>query len=746
MAVHILGIRHHGVGSAKRVQQRLEELKPDMVLVEGPPELTELFSVASHKDLKPPVAILVYDENEPSNATFYPFAEFSPELIAIKYASENRIPVKAIDLPAGIRMKQAQLKSKREEKEPLKEEIASPVFVNPMAYIAEAAGFADSEAWWEYQFEQSGAIDGSAVQHFEAVQLVMKSLRDEGIVSHLDQENEFREAYMRQIIRETQQDMYETIVVVCGAWHGPALEAISSWDEKDTKILNKLPKSQTNVGVAWIPWTNSRLSLYSGYGAGLTSPGWYEHRWLTQENIEVSWLTKVAKAFRKEGIDISTAHIMETYRLAEALAALRKKSRITLNELNEAVQTVMCMGEPILFKLIEEHIIVGDKIGAIPDDVPKIPLQLDFESRAKSLRLNITNLSKKYDLDLRKPLDLKRSIFFHQLQLLGITWARPTYSRTKGTFKESWELIWNPEMLITILDNAYFGNTVTLACNAKVVQSIQEEKLISGLTKLLNDCIPAELFSAIDAILHRISDESALATDTRDIMIALPGMIQIIKYGDVRKSDVGELQSILDRLFHKTCLTLANSCYGLDEESSNAMFEHIGAVHNGIKILEDLDKEDQWCEALESVLKKDGVHFVIVGCTVRLLLDNQRLTEDASRKLLSYYLTATNEAQEVAFWLEGFLRGSGLILIYDHLIWNLLYEWVETLGRDVFIALLPTLRRAFSKFEYGERRQIGNKAKKGYDSQQTEVKVVNSNFDDELASSILPAIQDFLGV
>ena len=55
---HILGIRHHGTGSAKRVQQRLKELKPDLVLVEGPPEIDELITMAGHEDFKPPVAIM----------------------------------------------------------------------------------------------------------------------------------------------------------------------------------------------------------------------------------------------------------------------------------------------------------------------------------------------------------------------------------------------------------------------------------------------------------------------------------------------------------------------------------------------------------------------------------------------------------------------------------------------------------------------------------------------------------------
>lgn len=72
MAVHLLGIRHHGPGSARNVQQYLQALKPDIVLVEGPPEADELLRYTQHAELKPPVAILVYQTDELQQAVYYP--------------------------------------------------------------------------------------------------------------------------------------------------------------------------------------------------------------------------------------------------------------------------------------------------------------------------------------------------------------------------------------------------------------------------------------------------------------------------------------------------------------------------------------------------------------------------------------------------------------------------------------------------------------------------------------------------
>lgn len=102
MAITILGIRHHGVGSAKNVVEMLEKIKPDMILVEGPPELDAITKWVGEKDLKPPVSVLCYDENNPQRASFYPFAEFSPEWQALVFAKKHSVPVRMMDLPMSL--------------------------------------------------------------------------------------------------------------------------------------------------------------------------------------------------------------------------------------------------------------------------------------------------------------------------------------------------------------------------------------------------------------------------------------------------------------------------------------------------------------------------------------------------------------------------------------------------------------------------------------------------------------------
>ncbi|HEX8818872.1 MAG TPA: DUF5682 family protein, partial [Archangium sp.] len=46
-------MRHHGPGSARSVRDALERLRPDIVLIEGPPEADGLLPLAAHAEMKP---------------------------------------------------------------------------------------------------------------------------------------------------------------------------------------------------------------------------------------------------------------------------------------------------------------------------------------------------------------------------------------------------------------------------------------------------------------------------------------------------------------------------------------------------------------------------------------------------------------------------------------------------------------------------------------------------------------------
>src|SRR5262245_44669350 len=95
----LFGIRHHGPGSARSLRRALEALRPDVLLVEGPPDAAEVLPLLAHPAMQPPVALLLYVPETPRRAVYYPFALFSPEWQAIHYALSHDIPVRFMDLP-----------------------------------------------------------------------------------------------------------------------------------------------------------------------------------------------------------------------------------------------------------------------------------------------------------------------------------------------------------------------------------------------------------------------------------------------------------------------------------------------------------------------------------------------------------------------------------------------------------------------------------------------------------------------
>ena len=133
MPVDVYGVRHHGPGSARAVRAALEEQPPDLVLIEGCPELDAIVDLLGEVDMVPPVAGLVYAVEEPRQATFYPLAHFSPEWVAARWALAHGTPVRFLDLPATHAFALAQEAAAASEPAGDRDPDADPVEEPPVA-------------------------------------------------------------------------------------------------------------------------------------------------------------------------------------------------------------------------------------------------------------------------------------------------------------------------------------------------------------------------------------------------------------------------------------------------------------------------------------------------------------------------------------------------------------------------------------------------------------------------------------
>jgi len=764
MTVTLLGIRHHGPGSARAVAAALEELKPDAILIEGPPEADTLIPLAAHPAMRPPVALLVYADADPSRAGFWPFAEFSPEWVAIKCGAEAGIPVRFIDLPSGHRFaelpkdedagtdpiddtEQAEHSEagheKHDEQRGVEEAHALETIqrTDPIAALATAAGYDDPERWWEDVVEQRADGTFSALDSFAAIADAMAVVRDKA-----RPEDEQREAYMRQCIREEVKAGRERIAVVCGAFHVPALTEIGP-AAADAKLLKELPK-KVKTTATWVPWTHGRLSFRSGYGAGIESPGWYHHLFTAPDRVVERWLARVAELFRAEDLPVSSAHLIEATRLAETLATLRGRTLAGLTEVTEAVQSVLCNGYDTQMALVRDKLVIGEDLGEVPPDVPVVPLAADLVREQKRLRFQPKPGQTEAKLDLRKPNDGEKSRLLHRLNLLGIHWGTLGRAQGSGTFWETWSLDWQPEFAVQLVEAAIWGTTVVTAATAKAADLAMNAEQLAGITDVVEACLLADLPDALDPIMGLLADRAAVDTDVAHLADALPALARTLRYTDVRGTDTAALRKVADTLVVRIALGFPQACTGLDEDGAQKMRARLDNTHHAVGLLDDPAASQEWYRAMHLVADRQGMTGLLAGRAVRLLYDASRIDGEELGRRMGLALTPGVPPAEAAAWLDGVLSGGAMLLIHDPVLLGLLDRWIASIPADSFTDVLPLLRRTFSNFEGPERRKIGELARTAGAAPVAGVAAGAEppGFDRARADRALPVVRMLLGI
>jgi len=780
MPERLYGIRHHGPGSARAVVHELDRHPPDVLLVEGPPEADELVRWVADAGLQPPVALLGYAADDPRRAAFWPFAVFSPEWQAIRWAIEHGVPVRFFDLPFAYRLSGDPAPPATSSPDPARPgppdanspppgadgeaegDGRSEVFVapgaggrtvepaagldpdaglgppggaaprrpvDPIAELASAAGYDDPERWWEDVVEHRG------MPAFEAIAEAMTAIRDG---SPEDPDDLVREAYMRTVLREVRKS-HEDIAVVCGAWHVPAL-ARKVPVKDDTALLKGRRKAK--VAFTWVPWTYGRLASWSGYGAGVRSPGWYHHLFSTADEVVPRWLVDAAGVLRSEGVPTSSAHVIEATRLAEALATLRGRPLAGLAEVTEAAEAVMCDGEPLRVELINNRLVVGERLGGVPDDMPAVPLAKDLAAQQRSVKLKPEALERALDLDLRKDTDLRRSRLLHRLRTIDVPWGEPTAARRgTGTFREEWRLRWQPEFAIRLVEGSMYGTTVAAAATAKVVRAADDAETLAEVTALVETCLLADLADAYPRVLASLDVRAALDADVNHLMAAIPALARTLRYGDVRRTDVAGLAAVTTSLLGRVCAGLPSAVGSLSDDAAKLLRDRLDGVHTAVGLLEDDGLRERWLSTLESLAGRADLHGLLAGRLTRLLLDAGRLDGAEVRRRLRLPLTVGTPPAHGAAWVEGFLSGGGLLLVHDDALLRLLDDWLADIPADAFDDVLPLLRRTFGAFEAGERRAISERVA----GSRTGGAEGGLGFDPARADLVLPTLSALLG-
>ncbi|MBM7773700.1 hypothetical protein JOD54_003904 [Actinokineospora baliensis] len=450
---HLIGVRHHSPALAAVVPALLAAAEPDVVLIELPEELGEWLPHLADPGLVAPVALSGADRDG-GGLAFYPFADFSPELAAIRWAYRAGVEVKTCDLPLsrhgdGYRRRQAR-------PTPLSDALRGKVTGR------------DGDDLWD-RLVEAAAPGQSPEAVRRAALFVGWAMRAEGPVDPFDAR---REAWMRQVIAETRG----TCAAVIGSYHAAGL---LGGDE-----IAQEPASSRETITSLVPYTFAMLDERSGYPAGIRDPEWQQAVLSAAgdpaevEAAAASVIVRICVRVRELGHHAGPAEAREALRLAVDLARLRGLPAPGRGEVVEAVQTVLTHAEPLgrgrVVAKAAGDVLVGRRTGGLAPGTPRSGLAPSVEALLAQLRLPGPADRDPADLrldPLRSERDARREVTLHRLALLGVPYGEPTATTGVGgadALTTRWRATWTPATAATLPVAGLWGPTLALAAGGRL--------------------------------------------------------------------------------------------------------------------------------------------------------------------------------------------------------------------------------------------------------------------------------------
>lgn len=744
--INVFGVRHLSPMGAWQLRDYLNQLRPDIVLIEGLNDANELIPDMTRAATRPPIAILAYTDSLPVRTLVYPLATYSPEYQAIKWAKDNDVEVEFIDLGSehflGLQDLEVELieRARNEAAErarepepatedepeatpdPLEEPAPTSAVPEPRRSIyercAELAGENDYETYWERNYEHNTAQGSYRLASYEFGQ-ALRDLEEDS--PRWRAENLVREAFMRRRIEETIAAGHkpEKIVAVVGAFHAPVLKGeFPAMTDGELASLRKRCSKLTLM-----PYSYYKLSSQSGYGAGNRAPAYFELLWQALDqgafgDLATRYISQVARNLREAGTHRSTAEVIDGVRLARTLSALKNGLAPTLADLRDAAITLLGQGELVTVKDALARVDVGTAIGELPKGVSQTSIQQDFEREMVRLKLEKykTTVKQELALDLRENrqaksieaafLDLNRSSFFHRLRVLEIGFARPVATREQSTnWKERWDLQWSPESEIALVEAVLLGETVELATAYKFKTHLEKCSSIADAAVMVRDACQCGLMKSMDLARQRLQELAATSSEFAPIAHAAWELGLVARYGDVRKFDAEPLLPLVDELFVQGSLALFASA-NCDNEAAKAMLAAINDLNRtGLEFHARVD-ERLWIDQLQRLSDADDRNPLLSGYCCAILLERGLMANDELAREVSRRISPGVPADLGAGWFEGLAQRNRYALLARQTLWEQLAEYIASLDDEQFKRALIFLRRAFGSFSANEKRHI----------------------------------------
>lgn len=737
-------IRHHSPACSYHILKTIEEYQPDCILVEGPKNAGELIDFAVSEETKAPFCIYLsfHDKNgkiseeKEKYRAFYPFLDYSPELVALREGRKRGIACEFIDLSYGEKLLNTQKASEKEE-----EEYGSDrTFLQSKYYqkLTEKLGCKSFNELWEMLFE----IDGCHMATNDFVRNLYYycwySRENTEQEELLNQGDIIREYYMAENIKKA-QEKYKKILVVTGGIHTIALTELVP-AEKLPQYKLDLTKKEENPSYL-MPFSYEESDSNFGYQSGMVFPFFYQKVW---ENIlknrkkpfeeaVLRFIMNTAGIVRKKQA-LSIADEMQSYYMARGLAELREKKECGVFELIDSVKASFVKGEinsyyqPALKNLY--RLMTGMEMGRVDSHAGVPPVVNDFLEKCKKYKIQTnTSLKKETKLDTyNNESHREKSQFFHQMDFLNTGFCRYLKGQESNgntgriLLRESWEYRFAPGVQVALISNSAYGGTLEEACLSLIAKEIADtHNNAQNLSKIL---LKAN-YMGLDKIYGELSEKliEIIGSDMDFLSVAdcFQNLCSVKNYSEsFDGTEIPFITEILELSINRI-LTLLYTVIQIKKEEEDKVCDGIKFLYNYFIDSETKQQEEVFLQSLESIYIDLSANGALAGISSGILLKKERVSLEEVITKFEGYLNGTEEAKKMsAAFLKGFFKiAKDIIFIDNRLIQSLDAILRETSG-DLFLNILPDLRLAFTYFMPFETDKIAKQVSQLYHvSEQT---------------------------
>ncbi|MFJ1706048.1 DUF5682 family protein [Kitasatospora sp. NPDC088346] len=528
---YLIGVRHHSPALAAAVPALLDAAGAQVVCVELPTDFQHWLPHLADPQTLAPVALA--GAGEDGRLGFYPFADFSPELAAVRWAREHGARVVCCDLPmadprwsaTGPDTAPAAPADESGRPGTPADGRAGTAFADALA----AAGTGrDGDDLWDRSVEvRAPGCPPEAVRR-AALGVGWALRRDAAGRGGVPATDLAREAHMRAVIAEAGADGSRVAAVV-GSFHASALlteaaEAAGAPQTVAAATVEPAGTAGTAIATSLVPYTFGLLDSRSGYPAGIRDPKW-QQAVLTAggdpEQVRAAAaraVTDLCREMRAAGHTAGTGEATETLRLACDLARLRDLPAPGRGEVLEAVTTVLGQGEPLgrgrALAQALETVLVGTDRGRTAPGTPRSGLGPGVEAELTALRLPCPDEpdSRELRLDpLRSALDARRETLLQRLQVCGIGYGEAVEVTAAGdatALTTRWRLAWTPSVAARLDLAGVRGVTAALAAAGTLRETARRERADGGPTssQLLDGLRAAARCDLPDLVADRLAE------------------------------------------------------------------------------------------------------------------------------------------------------------------------------------------------------------------------------------------------